>query len=108
LRQFIYSNDLGRLMPWYLLEWGKTDQLILAADSENEISIADAARLVADAVGFKGQIVFERTKADGQFQKTCSNARLRSIRPSFEFTPIRQAVTEAVAWFVEKYETCRK
>lgn len=108
LRQFIYSSDLATLMLWYLLESDRTDPVILATDPKDEISIADAARLVAKAMHFKGDIVFDCSKADGQFQKTCSNARLRSMRPDFQFTPLRQAITKTADWFCTNHETCRR
>jgi GDP-L-fucose synthase len=108
LRQFIYSNDLARLMLCYLLESDKTEPVILATDPKDEISIEEAARLVAEAMDFKGEIVFDDTKADGQFQKTCSNARLRSMYPNFQFTPACQAIAETVAWFTSNYAACRR
>jgi len=108
LRQFIYSKDLAALMLWYLLESDNTAPMILATDPEDEISIADAAHMVAQAMEFDGRIVFEGTRADGQYQKTCSNAMLRSMMPDFEFTPTRQAIAQTVAWFVENYKACRK
>jgi GDP-L-fucose synthase len=108
LRQFIYSNDLASLMLWYLQESDKIDTVILATDPKDEISIANAARLVAEAMGFKGEIVFDGSKADGQFQKTCSNAALRAMLPDFKFTPVEQAITETAAWFSGNYATCRK
>jgi hypothetical protein len=37
--------------------------LILATDTDDGISIADAARLVAVAMGFNGDILFDGTKA---------------------------------------------
>lgn len=80
----------------------------MATDPKDEITIADAVKLMAEAMDFNGEIVFDDTRADGQFQKTCSNARLRAMRPSFEFIPIRQGIIETVAWFVENYETCRR
>jgi GDP-L-fucose synthase len=107
LRQFIYSKDLASLMLWYLLESEKTEPVILATDPEDEISIADAAKMVAEAMEFKGEIVFDGTKADGQFQKTCSNAKLRAMRPDFKFTPVNQAIAETATWFSSNYDTCR-
>jgi GDP-L-fucose synthase len=108
LRQFIYSSDLAKLMLWYLLESDKHEPVILATDPADEISIAQAAHMVADAMGFKGEIVFDGTKADGQYQKTCSNARLRAMRPDFAFTSVREAIAETASWFVANYATCRK
>lgn len=39
---------------------------------------------------FKGQIVFDTSKSDGQYKKTASNKKLRALYPDFEFTPIQQ------------------
>jgi GDP-L-fucose synthase len=108
LRQFIYSSDLAKLMLWYLLESDKNEPVILATDPADEISIAQAAHMVADAMGFNGEIVFDGTKADGQYQKTCSNARLRAMRPDFAFTSVREAIAETASWFVANYAACRK
>jgi GDP-L-fucose synthase len=108
LRQFIYSSDLAKLMLWYLLESDTKEPVILATDPADEISIADAAHMVAEAMEFTGEIVFDSTKADGQYQKTCSNARLRKMRPDFSFMPMRAAITQTVEWFTRNFETCRK
>ncbi|KFV60877.1 GDP-L-fucose synthase, partial [Tyto alba] len=51
---------------------------------------------------------FDTTKADGQFKKTASNAKLRRYLPNFQFTPFRQAVTETCAWFSANYADARK
>jgi GDP-L-fucose synthase len=108
LRQFIYSLDLADLMLWYLLESDKTEPVILATDPKDEISIADAAQVIAKAMLFEGEVLFDDSKADGQLQKTCSNAKLRSLLPNFGFTHITKAIDETVAWFVSNYSTCRK
>jgi GDP-L-fucose synthase len=52
---------------------------------------------------FTGEIVFDGTKADGQYQKTCSNARLRAMRPDFAFTPMSPAIKETVTWSLLNY-----
>ena len=109
LRQFIYSGDLARLMLWYLLDSDKLDPLIIATDPKDEVSIEQAANLVAEVMEFNGEIVLDGSKADGQLQKTCTNAGLRSMRPDFRFTPIRQAFVKTATWFSGNYyDTCRK
>jgi GDP-L-fucose synthase len=106
LRQFIYSNDLAKLMIWYLLESRLTDPVILSG--HDEVSIADAAHAIAVAMEYTGRIAFDGTKADGQYKKTCSNDKLRSMLPDFHFTPFTQAIDETVTWFIQNYAKCRK
>lgn len=54
------------------------------------------------------QVVFDTSKADGQFKKTASNAKLRSLRPDFRFTPIKEGIADTVKWFKEHFDTARK
>jgi GDP-L-fucose synthase len=52
LRQFIYNKDLAKLMVWYMLDCDSTETITLAPDESDEISIADAAKLVARSMDF--------------------------------------------------------
>lgn len=108
LRQFIYSLDLARLIVWVLREYDEVEPIILSVDEEDEVSIKDAAKLITDAFDFKGDVIFDTSKADGQFKKTASNKKLRRFLPEFKFTPIEKAVKETVDWYVKNYETARK
>ena len=60
---------------------------LLSVDEEDEVSIKEAAEAVLKAMDFKGKVVFDTSKSDGQFKKTASNAKLRKYRPNFKFTP---------------------
>ncbi|THD20470.1 Gdp-l-fucose synthetase protein [Fasciola hepatica] len=51
LRQFIYSIDLGRLIVWALREYNDISPIILSVPEDQEISIRQAAELVALAMG---------------------------------------------------------
>ncbi|KAN0008672.1 hypothetical protein ACTFIU_009399 [Dictyostelium citrinum] len=108
LRQFIYSYDLAKYFVWTLNNYEEMSPLILSVGEEDEISIADVARLITEAMGFKGKLIFDTTKADGQFKKTASNLKLKSLVPDLTFTPIQQAIKESCQWFIDNYETARK
>ena len=53
----------------------------------------------------QGEVKFDATKADGQYKKTASNAKLRRYLPDFKFTPFAEAMQETVTWFKENSET---
>ena len=57
---------------------------------------------------FKGEVVYDTSKADGQYKKTASNKKLRSLYPDFEFTSIEDGLKQTCDWFIENYETARK
>merc|ERR1712117_2162 len=108
LRQFIYSLDLARLFVWVLREYEEVEPIILATDEEDEVSIKEVAEMILEAFDFKGEVKFLTDKADGQFKKTASNAKLRKYLPGFKFVPTRQAIKSTVDWYVENYDTARK
>lgn len=108
LRQFIHSSDLAALTVWTLRKYDSIEPIILSVGEEDEVSIGDVAKLVAEAMGFTGNVVMDATKADGQYKKTASNAKLRSLLPEYRFKPIAEGIRETVAWFKEHYEEARK
>jgi len=108
LRQFIYSEDLGELMIWTMRSYESVEPIILSVPEEAEVSIKDAAMAVVDGMAFTGPVKFDSTKADGQYKKTASNAKLMSLYPDFKFTPFREAVQKTCKWFEENYEIARK
>uniref|UniRef100_A0A8C6XN34 GDP-L-fucose synthase n=1 Tax=Naja naja TaxID=35670 RepID=A0A8C6XN34_NAJNA len=107
-RQFIYSLDLARLFVWVLREYKEIEPIILSVGEEEEVSIREAAECIAKAMDFKGQLLFDESRSDGQFKKTASNAKLRKYLPDFQFTPFDQAVKEMCDWFSANYDRARK
>mmetsp|Transcript_22084 Transcript_22084/g.32059 ORF Transcript_22084/g.32059 Transcript_22084/m.32059 type:complete len:331 (-) Transcript_22084:215-1207(-) len=108
LRQFIYSIDLAELTVWTMRTYQETDPIILSVDEAAEVSIGDVARMVAEGMEFKGNIVFDTSKADGQYKKTASNAKLRTYLPDYAFTDLREGIVQTCQWFMENFESARK
>lgn len=108
LRQFVYSRDLAELTVWVMREYHDPNPITLSVDEADEVSIKDVALSVAKAMQFKGDVVFDSSKADGQFKKTASNRKLRNLKPDYTFTTIDDGIQKAVDWFVANYESARK
>ena len=108
LRQFMYSEDLAELTVWVVKEYHSPEPIIISVDEAAEVSIKDVALLVAKAMHFEGEVVFDTDKADGQFKKTASNAKMRSLRPDYKFIGMEEGIQRSVDWFVANYESCRK
>jgi GDP-L-fucose synthase len=72
LREFIYSKDIAKIAEWALENYEGTEPLIVSGDEE--ISIKDLVGLLVDEFKFKGKVVFDETKPDGQFRKPSDNS----------------------------------
>jgi len=108
LRQFIYSADLAELTVWALRSYDCIEPIILCGDEDGEMSIRQVAEMIAAAMDFQGKIICDTTKADGQHKKTASNRKLRSLRPDYKFTPMKEGLRKSVDWFVANYDIARK
>jgi GDP-L-fucose synthase len=108
LRQFIYSRDLAELTVWVMREYHDPTPITLSVGEEEEVSIKDVALAVAKAMKFEGEVIFDTTKADGQFKKTACNKKLRKYKPDYDFTSMPDGIQQSVDWFVENYEKVRK
>jgi GDP-L-fucose synthase len=106
LRQFIYSEDLAKLLVFTLEHYDSIEPLILSVPPESELAIGDVAQLIADEFGI--EIEYDSTKADGQHRKTASNSKLMTLLPNFEFTPIELGIKKTVHWFKENKDKIRK
>lgn len=106
LREFIYSKDIARLSEWALENYDEEEPIIFS--TSEEISIAQLVDLLVKEFNFKGNVIFDSTKPDGQFRKPSDNSKLKSYLPNFEFTPIEVGIKETVNWFIENYENSRK
>lgn len=108
LRQFIYNEDLGKLMKWALFNYTDDKPLLLSVSPAAEVSIETAARMVARAFGYEERLTLDTSKSDGQFKKTASNAKLMGLLPDFEFEDLETGIQATVKWFQENYDVARK
>jgi len=106
LREFIYSKDIAKLSEWALDNYNESEPIIFS--NSNEISIKDLVDLLVNEFNFKGKVIFDKTKPDGQFRKPSDNSKLKLYLPNFEFTPIEEGLKETINWFIENYDKTRK
>jgi len=106
LREFVYSKDIAKIAEWALFNYEDTDPLIISGDEE--VSIKDLVGLLVDEFKFKGKVVFDKTKPDGQLRKPSDNSKIKELMPDFEYTPFEQGIKETVNWFIENYDEARK
>jgi GDP-L-fucose synthase len=106
LREFIFSKDIAKLSEWTVNNYNETEPIIFT--NSQEISIMDLVDLLVKEFNFKGNVIFDKSKPDGQFRKPSDNSKLKSCLPDFKFTPIEDGIKETVKWFIENYEKSKK
>ena len=106
LREFIYSKDIATLSEWAVNNYNDPEPIIFS--TSHEISVMDLVDLLVKEFNFKGKVIFDKSKPDGQYRKPSDNNKLKSYLPDFNFTPIEEGVKETVNWFIKNYEKTRK
>ena len=86
LREFIYNKDIAKLTEWVLNNYNDSEPIILG--NSIEITIKDVVDLIVKEMNFKGAVIFDTTKPEGQFRKPSDNSKLMSYLPNFKFTPM--------------------
>jgi GDP-L-fucose synthase len=106
LREFIYSKDVAKITQWILENYTDSEPIILS--TSQEVSIKDLVDLIVTEMNFKGEVIFDISKPEGQFRKPSDNSKLKSLLPDFKFTPIEIGLKETINWFINNYNNARK
>ena len=77
LREFMHVDDLADALLFLLQNYSEAEHINVGTGEE--VSIARAARLVAETVGFTGELVFDATRPDGTPRKLMDSSRLAAL-----------------------------
>jgi len=97
LREFLHVDDLASAVEFLLLNYDEDDTINVG--SGQEVSINELARIIADVVGFKGELRNNTDKPDGTPRKILDSSRLHNLGWSPRWT-LRDGITDAYQWFV--------
>lgn len=106
LREFIYNKDVAKLTEWVLENYNEDEPIILS--TSDEISIKDVVGIIIELMNFKGNVIFDTTKPEGQFRKPSDNHKIKSYLPEFQFTSLYDGLKETIQWFEINYKNIRK
>ncbi len=96
-REFLHVDDCADALV-HLMTSYSGDQHVNVGYGD-DIAIADLAQLVADAVGFEGDIAWDRSKPDGTPRKLMDAGKLAALG----WTPridLKQGVEDVYTWFL--------
>jgi GDP-L-fucose synthase len=96
-REFAYSTDLADACLFVMDRYDGDAPINLGGGTD--VSIAEAARTVAEVVGYRGRLAFDTTKPDGAPLKALDSTPLLALgwRPRTDF---RTAVEKTYDWFL--------
>ena len=95
-REFLYVDDLADALC-FLMERYDSPEIINVGWGE-DVTIAELAELIAGIVGFRGTVVFDRSKPDGTPRKLLDVGKLNALgwRPR---TPLAAGIRATYDWY---------
>jgi GDP-L-fucose synthase len=103
-REFLAVDDLADACVFVMKSY--SDLEFLNIGTGEDVSIAQFARIVADVVGYPGEIKFDTSKPDGAPRKLLDVSRINALGWRAAI-PLREGLERMYADFVEHYEDIR-
>jgi GDP-L-fucose synthase len=98
LREFLHVDDLADALVFLAKSYSGEE--IVNVGSGEEISIGDLARMTADIVGFRGDIVFDASKPDGTMRKLVDTGKLNALGWNARRS-LREGIADTYRWFLD-------
>jgi GDP-L-fucose synthase len=98
-REFLFVEDAAEGIILASEYYNKEDPINLGAGFE--ISIADLVKIIAGATGFKGQIVCDLTKPDGQPKRMLDTSKAKTEFGFEAKIPLEEGIAKTVSWYRE-------
>ena len=96
LREFLHVEDLAKAVLLCLDKYDDSQHINVG--TAEEISIKNLAEKIANKVGFKGKIVWNKNKPDGTLRKVLDNRRILDLgwKPQFS---LDEGITKTIEWY---------
>ena len=97
-REFLHVDDMAEATVFLMENY--SDEQIVNVGAGDDVSIRELAGLVREAVGFKGEMIFDTSKPDGTPRKLLDVGRLHALSWKARI-PLLEGIRSTYAWFLE-------
>jgi GDP-L-fucose synthase len=101
-REFLYVRDAADAIFKATSSYDDGDPVNIGSGAE--ISIRDLATMIAEIIGYKGAIVWDATKPDGQPRRSLDVSRARERFGFSATTSFRDGLIETIRWYEDSAE----
>ena len=103
LRQFIYSDDLAKIILWAIDNW--QSGVPMMAVNDVEYSIRDVVNIIANRFKINQErIKYDISKPNGQFKKTASS----NVPKEFSFISLEDGINKTIDWYINNVDKTRR
>jgi GDP-L-fucose synthase len=103
VREWLYVDDGAEAMI-RALNCAATTEPVNVGFAEG-ISVRDLAQLIADKIGYQGQLVYDTSKPDGAAFKTVDGSKGAALLGWTPPTDLETGIDATVSWYVDNWES---
>lgn len=101
-REFLYVEDAAEAIILATEKYNKSDPVNVGAGFE--ISIKDLAGLIAELIGFKGRVIWDKTKPDGQPRRMLDTKKAFKEFGFQARVDLKEGLKKTIDWYKTHYE----
>ncbi len=98
-REFLYVDDLADACYWTMLNYDKSE--FINVGSDEELTIKDLAEKLKDAMGFKGDIIWNTDKPNGTPRRKMDNSKLKTLGWSAKIS-FTEGLKRTIDWYKQQ------
>jgi GDP-L-fucose synthase len=97
-REFLHADDLAAASLFLLENYDSADPINVGVGED--VTIRELAEMVADVVGYEGELVQDIAKPDGTYRKLLDVSKVNDL--GWKATvPLREGIASTYEWFLE-------
>ena len=101
-RELLFVDDLAAACLLVMRDYSGAE--FLNVGYGEDFTIAEIARMVKDAVGFGGEIVYDTSKPDGMYRKIVDSGKIRALGWNPEVT-LREGISRTYRWYCDNIDS---
>ena len=105
LREFMHVDDLSSSIEFLIGK--KTEKDLINIGTGEEISIYELALLIKNLLNFKGELIFDSSKPDGNPRKLLDSSYINSLGWKHQIS-LEDGLENTYQWFLENYKFIRR
>jgi GDP-L-fucose synthase len=104
-REFLHVGDLAKALVFLMEEYN--DPMHINVGAGEDVPIKFLAKMIADIVGYKGEIFWNLEYPNGTPRKLLDSSRINELGWCPKIS-LEKGIKDTYEWFIENYENIRK
>ena len=100
-REFVYVRDVAEAIYLATEKYNKPDPVNVGTG--HEIKIKDLAHLIAELIGYDGDLIFDVNKPEGQMIRQLDTTKAKQIFGFTAKTSLKEGLKKTIKWYNKNY-----